>query len=530
MKYSLLLILLLGFAWICGCTSSGVWFATTRMEFADYREKPVAVLPVAVLPGLEVNDDLKNGLQQAVIQGLSAFHVGLKNVTVITQQELDELKLQTEFPWTPARIGTAARQLKPQGEGQLLHVAAAIGISVTAVVQRDGNQPAAISVLFVFADKDQADKRRWAMAGTWSDNHFPEIVKNMKRELGSYLIDLRSQASRGGNAFVSETYDADQPFVTVFGRNKDIFGDTAEIAAKTLRLQVTGIDDSGIENVEIRNDEAHFWTRLYANVKGNQDGDPIYFSSYINVPLIFGPNTIHVTAISSNGKSTTRRPIKIRCTTRPGLRILSLGISDYDDFDPVPGAGVAAQRVESAFSRFPGRTPADSMLGVDKQATASNALNMVSATLRSAALDDQIVFYFAGRLVMVSRRSGTKDATPRAYLALSDASTGSPGLGSLSIADVNRLLHLRDSVGVLDLCTDEPTADVTALLMQSLPQNAAVRVSRCDGRVGGLADGLVAWSLLLKGQSPNTNGLVAWLSKHIPESFAGKQAAIADAD
>lgn len=506
---------------LAGCTSSGVWFATTRMNMTDYRKQEIVVLPVSTLPGIEIDDATKLGLQNAVIKGLRTFRVKVDNVRVVSDADLAAKDAATRFPWTPARLAATAAALDSGADAT---IAAAIGISITGTTPRQGKEPATLSVMIVFADKADPNDKRWAMAGTWSDKKFSDIVSHVEDELGSYFIDLKWLARTGGRLLVREVYDTKQPFVTVFGP-KGIFGDRATTVDNRLSLQIIGVHDDGIDTVEVRNESANFSVKLKPPAKDPHDKGPIYYSDRVNVPLQFGPNTIRVSAISSAGEVTERLPVKIDRLSPPRVRLVSVGVSDYDSLDPVFGAAEAARKVYLAGAKAGTDTASSGVasLLVDKGASRSVTNQTLNAATRSTAIDDQLVFYFAGRLVTIQGR-GVNDQA-KFYFALRDASTGAPGVGSFSTADLARFLlsQAGQSVAVLDVCGNEAAEGFNDTLRQALPRNVVFNVSPCDASVGQLGNELAGQWKSVKRNTANIAVSANDIASHVQGSQVGAQ-------
>ncbi len=136
---------------------------------------------------------------------------------MVPQPALETAGVLGSFPVDAGACRAAAASALNKGSDSASSAAAAIGISITAA-QGQGEQSGYISVLMVFADAQQAEARRWAISGTWLDSDFEDIVDNIKNELGSYFIDLKWLARTGDHPFGRQTYEPDQPFMTVAGR------------------------------------------------------------------------------------------------------------------------------------------------------------------------------------------------------------------------------------------------------------------------------------------------------------------------
>ncbi len=251
---------------------------------------------------------------------------------------------------------------------------------------------------------------------------------------------------------------------------------------------------------------------------------PIYYSTYVNVPITFGANTIEVAARSSNGKTAQWPPIKIQRTSPASARILALGISEYEDLDPVRYGVTAARRVADSLSKkMTQPSERHSVVVVtDNRATQDTAIDEVEDLWSDAAPDDRLVFYFAGRLAVVPGRSNSRSSEPRVYLAMSDASSRTPGLGSLSVSDLNGLLQFPNSVALLDVCVDEEAGEIAPVLAEVMPSNAVAHIGRCNAESGRLADEAVAWVKSGAEQRSEVSTLVPWVRERVASAVVGE--------
>ena len=514
-----LLLLFLG-----GCEDNGLWFASTQMDIAQYRGKTVVLLPVTTAPGITVSEEIKQGLQADLSEGLKSVWVRVGRPTVVTEEVSQRAGIDAQFPWTPNRLAAAANTLnpilKPDVQSSEEGIQGALGISITSFQDATDKRGASLGILVVFADANDPKAKRWALAGQWFGKTPADIIKDLGLNSATMLQSLRYWARDHFTLWgARDYYDPDQPFLEIAGP-KGWYKSDSKREENFLQVDVTAIHDEGVREVTLVNDEANFTTTVHysRNDTSGHRHDPIFVEFPALVPLVYGHNTITVVAWS---RETTRtiRTLKIVRTTPPGLYSLAIGVSDYQNERDLSGAREGATAVQRSASTWNTKHSIGSEDQTDSP-TEMRVQHELTELQQSAALDDPVLFYFAGRAVVVPQ-SGGESGT---FLELSDAPAGAPGLASIDVKQLRFLLSTRPGIAVLDVCAERSrTESLSQALKGSLPDRAVIHVSECKQGVGAVGQSVSQWLLAQNAQMvPATGELRTWLLEKCSECVAGE--------
>jgi hypothetical protein len=478
--------------------------ATTKVDFTEYKNRKVGLLPVAVRSpqDKEVLDfgQVADGVAESLRDD-----AGVPISRIAPNEVIDD---DMSFPLTYSKIRAIGSKLK---------LDAVVGVSVSAI-SVSKRSPTKVNAIVVFADVADV-KKRWVITGTWNLLTTDQIAQFVKLELQLLLSDLHIWVRYHIKPAFAELGSPNDPILTFYSPNSNTPRLEQTTDLKSLDLVITAFDDDGIKRVSVTNKGTGI---LWSTEPSGSDptNAPLYISTPVTIPLAFGPNDIAIIAEDGLSNKVTRR-ISLKSTSVRGPVVLAIGVEKYAQQQDAVGAAKAAKVISAAARARGSRTAA---LLTDDDATLRRAYKAFFHARSEMGPGDQLVTYFAGR-ASVSGGAVNIDL----YDALDHNSNGfESGAGLVRLDNLDILAGFDSDVLLLDLCADPAREELvrSAIAQSDLSRNSRVLISlsSCSDGVGKLADAAAFWLIDEARHVPNrkysVDGLLDTLRFAVPTRVA----------
>lgn len=460
----LLLVISMATLGLTGCaTVEQGMMSGTRMDLRDYRQKQVGILDVAVnpsyaaetLPLVDIGESISTALARST--SIKAQHVALDTSALA-------------FPLTPQRMADIAKDSGLQ---------AVIGASVIAWSPPSSSHGARISLIISFVDLTDPNKK-WMMSGTWEASRLQKVPETIDMGLGLQFIDLEYWLRAGLIPWFADQGGPDEPVLTYYSPSGSTANKNNTTSEKFLRLIVSSIDDGGLQDLTVVNRTNQFDWQPSEQLMLQE---PVYVSSPVNVPLLFGSNTIVLNARNTNGRQTERK-IVVDSTAPRGLNVLGVGI-DEDD------SGMEADEADDAIRRL-GRIasvqtrPKPTILK-DKDATTERVHDALQEARRNLGQGDELLIVLTGRGGVSSRDPylelyqdfSSQTSSPSRFRGFEDESS----VQRLRLNEVLEFAADYSALIVLDLCADGAAVDYMRMSLNGLLKTLNTPFANTDTQI-----------------------------------------------